>query len=147
MKIMVSACLTGENCKYNGGNNLQPELLRLLSGHTVIPGCPEILGGLPTPRVPAEIVEGTVWNREGVSVDDAFRQGAEAALDIAKREKPDLIILQSRSPSCGVKEVYDGTFSGQLIPGQGLFAGLAQASGYRVMDVEDILAAGTVITA
>ncbi len=147
MKIMVSACLTGENCKYNGGNNLQPELLRLLSGHTVIPVCPEILGGLSTPRVPAEIVEGTVWNREGVSVDDAFRQGAEAALDIAKREKPDLIILQSRSPSCGVKEVYDGTFSGQLIPGQGLFAGLAQASGYRVMDVEDILAAGTVITA
>ena len=147
MKIMVSACLTGENCKYNGGNNLQPELLRLLSGHTVIPVCPEILGGLPTPRVPAEIVERTVWNREGVSVDDAFRHGAEAALDIAKREKPDLIILQSRSPSCGVKEVYDGTFSGQLIPGQGLFAGLAQASGYRVMDVEDILAAGTVITA
>ena len=147
MKIMVSACLTGEKCKYNGGNNLQPELLRLLSGHTVIPVCPEILGGLPTLRVPAEIVEGTVWNREGVSVDDAFRQGAEAALDIAKREKPDLIILQSRSPSCGVKEVYDGTFSGQLIPGQGLFAGLAQASGYRVMDVEDILAAGTVITA
>ena len=147
MKIMVSACLTGENCKYNGGNNLQPELLRLLSGHTVIPVCPEILGGLPTPRVPAEIVKGTVWNRKGISVDDAFRQGAEAALDIAKREKPDLIILQSRSPSCGVKEVYDGTFSGQLIPGQGLFAGLAQAAGYRVMDVEDILAAGTVITA
>ena len=75
MKIMVSACLLGENCKYSGGNNLRPELLRLLSGHTVIPVCPEVLGGLPTPRVPAEIVAGTVWNREGVSVDDAFRRG------------------------------------------------------------------------
>ena len=64
MKIMVSACLLGENCKYNGGNNLRPELLRLLSGHTVIPVCLEVLGGLPTPRIPAEIVTGTVWNRK-----------------------------------------------------------------------------------
>ena len=143
MKIMVSACLLGENCKYSGGNNLRPELLRLLSGHTVIPVCPEVLGGLPTPRVPAEIVAGTVWNREGVSVDDAFRRGAKAALEIAKREKPDLIILQSRSPSCGVKEVYDGTFSGRLIPGLGVFAALAQAAGFRVMDIDDILADGT----
>ena len=143
MKIMVSACLLGENCKYSGGNNLRPELLRLLFGHTVVPVCPEVLGGLPTPRVPAEIVAGTVWNREGVSVDDAFRRGAEAALDIAEREKPDLIILQSRSPSCGVKEVYDGTFSGRLIPGRGIFAGLAQAAGFRVMDVDDVLAEGT----
>lgn len=143
MKIMVSACLLGENCKYNGGNNLRPELLRLLSGHTVIPVCPEVLGGLPTPRVPAEIVAGTVLNREGVSVDDAFRRGAEAALAIAKREKPDLIILQFRSPSCGVKEVYDGTFSGRLIPGRGIFAALAQAAGFRVMDIADIPAEGT----
>ncbi len=143
MKIMVSACLLGENCKYNGGNNLRPELLRLLSGHTVIPVCPEVLGGLPTPRIPAEIVTGTVLNREGVSVDDAFRHGAEAALDIAKREKPDLVILQSRSPSCGVKEVYDGTFSGRLIPGRGVFASFAQAAGFRVMDIDDVLAEGT----
>ena len=143
MKIMISACLLGENCKYNGGNNLRPDLLRLLAGHTVIPACPEVLGGLPTPRVPAEIVAGTVLNREGVSVDDAFRQGAEAALDIAKREKPDLIILQSRSPSCGVKEIYDGTFSGRLIPGRGIFAGLAQAAGFSVVDIDDVLTEGT----
>ena len=138
MKIMVSACLLGENCKYNGGNNRNPELLRLLSGHTVIPVCPEVLGGLPVPRVPAEIVNGAVMNREGISVDDAFRQGAEKALEIALREKPDLIILQPRSPSCGVAEVYDGTFSGKLVSGHGVFAGLALKAGFQVVDAENL---------
>ena len=147
MKIMVSACLLGENCKYSGGNNLRPELLRLLAGHTVIPVCPEILGGLPTPRIPAEIVNGTVINREGQSVDAAFRLGAEKALETALREKPDLIILQSRSPSCGVREVYDGTFSGKKIPGRGIFAELAVRAGFRVMDAEDILTDFSAVTA
>ena len=137
MKIMVSACLLGDNCKYNGGNNRSPELLHLLSGHKVIPVCPEVLGGLPTPRVPAEIVNGTVINREGVSVDDAFRRGAKKALEMARQEKPDLIILQSRSPSCGVKEIYDGTFSGKLVPGHGIFAEMALQAGFRVIDAED----------
>ena len=137
MKIMVSACLLGEKCKYNGGNNRNPGLLHLLSGHKVIPVCPEVLGGLPTPRVPAEIVNGTVINREGVSVDDAFRRGAKKALEMARQEKPDLIILQSRSPSCGVKEIYDGTFSGKLVPGHGIFAELALQAGFRVIDAED----------
>ena len=140
MKIIVSACLLGENCKYNGGSNRCEELLRLLSGHTVIPVCPEVLGGLPVPRVPAEIAHGIVMNRDGVSVDAAFRQGAETALEAARLQKPDLIILQSRSPSCGVKEVYDGTFSGVLVPGRGVFADLALRAGFRVLDVEDVLA-------
>jgi len=139
MKIMVSACLLGENCKYNGGNNLNPELLQMLSGHTVIPICPEVMGGLPTPRTPAEIVNGEVINREEVSVDAKFREGASRALEKARQEKPDLIILQSRSPSCGVKEIYDGTFSGRLVSGHGIFAGLAQENGFPVMDVEDCL--------
>ena len=137
MKIMVSACLLGENCKYNGGNNLNPKLLQMLSGHTVIPICPEVMGGLPTPRTPAEIVNGEVINREGVSVDAKFREGASRALEKARQEKPDLIILQSRSPSCGVKEIYDGTFSGRLVSGHGVFAGLAQENGFPVMDVKD----------
>ncbi len=135
---MVSACLLGENVKYNGGNNKNKMLLRLLSGHTVIPVCPEVLGGLPVPRTPAEIVNSEVINRNGESVDEAFRKGAEKALEIAKQEKPDLIILQSRSPSCGVKQVYDGTFTGTLIPGQGVFAQMAQEAGFKVMDIEDI---------
>jgi len=138
MKIMVSACLLGENCKYNGGNNRNPELLHLLSGHEVVPVCPEVLGGLPTPRAPAEIVNGVVINREGVSVDDAFRLGAKKAIEMARQEKPDLIILQSRSPSCGVKEIYDGTFSGKLIPGYGVFAEMALQAGFRVIDAEDV---------
>ena len=135
---MVSACLLGENVKYNGGNNKNETLLRLLSGHTVILVCPEVLGGLPVPRTPAEIVNGEVINRNGESVDEAFRKGAEKALEIAKQEKPDLIILQSRSPSCGVKQVYDGTFTSTLIPGQGVFAKMAQEAGFKVMDIEDI---------
>ena len=137
MKIMVSACLLGENCKYNGENNLNPELLRLLSGHTVIPVCPEVLGGLPVPRVPAEIMNDTVMNRDGISVDAEFREGAEKALEIARKEKPDMIILQSRSPSCGVKEIYDGSFSGKLISGHGVFARLLLENGFLVADVED----------
>lgn len=137
MKILVSACLLGENCKYNGGNNIRPDLLRFLSGHRVIPVCPEVLGGLPVPRVPAEIVNGTVMNREGECVDAAFRLGAEKALDLAKQEQPDLIILQSRSPSCGTKQVYDGTFSGKLILGEGVFARMARQAGFQILDVED----------
>ena len=137
-KIMVSACLLGENVKYNGGNNKNETLLRLLSGYSVIQVCPEVLGGLPVPRTPAEIVNGEVINRNGESVDEAFRKGAEKTLEIAKQEKPDLIILQSRSPSCGVKQVYDGTFTGTLIPGQGVFAQMAQEAGFKVIDIEDI---------
>ena len=142
MKIMVSACLLGKRCKYNGGSNENPELIRMLSGHTVIPVCPEVLGGLPVPRIPAEIVNGVVMNREGVSVDAEFRNGAERALEIAEEEQPDLIILQPRSPSCGVKEIYDGSFSGKRIPGRGVFAEMAVRRGFRVEDAEDILQKG-----
>ena len=138
MKIVVSACLLGENCKYNGGNNRNETLIHMLSGHSVIPVCPELLGGLPVPRIPAEIVDGAAVRRDGVSVDDAFRRGAERALEIAKKEQPDLIILQSRSPSCGVKQIYDGSFSGTLIPGQGIFAKMAAEAGFRVADAEDL---------
>ena len=144
MKIMVSACLLGENCKYNGGNNRNERLLQLLRGHTVIPVCPEVLGGLPTPRVPAEIVNGTVMNREGISVGGEFRKGAEKALRIAEKEQPDCMILQSRSPSCGAKQIYDGTFSGTLISGRGIFAGMAEKAGFRVMDIGDVLKEGAI---
>ena len=138
MKIMVSACLLGENCKYDGGNNRNEALLQRLAGHEVIPVCPETAGGLPVPRVPAELVCGKAVTRDGRDVDAAFRLGAEKTMEIAEREKPDLIILQSRSPSCGVNEVYDGTFSGRKIPGHGLFAGLALRAGFRVADIEDL---------
>ncbi len=138
MKIMISACLAGENCKYNGGNNLNEEILRLMSENEVILVCPEQLGGLPTPRVPSEIRDGKVFTKDGRNVDRYFREGAQKALEIAFREQPDLIILQSRSPSCGVKERYDGTFSEMLIEGSGVTAELLKKNGFSIIDVEDL---------
>ena len=138
MKILVSGCLLGENCKYNGGNNYSEKVAEYIKGHEVISVCPECLGGLPTPRVPAEIVNGVVTNREGQIVDTEFRKGAEVALEIAKKEQIDLAILQSRSPSCGVKQIYDGTFSGTRIDGQGVFARLLNENGFKIIDIEDL---------
>lgn len=138
MKILVSACLLGKNCKYNGGNNLNQGVLEFIEGHEVIGVCPEQLGGLSTPRLPAEIVAGLVTNKEGVSVDNEFRKGAQEALAVALENKVDLAILQSRSPSCGVKEIYDGSFSGKKIKGQGVFAKLLSARGIKVRDAEDV---------
>lgn len=138
MKILVSACLLGKNCKYNGGNNLNQGVLDFVEGHEVIGVCPEQLGGLSTPRLPAEIVDGVVTNKEGVSVDAEFRKGAQSALAAALENKVDLVILQSRSPSCGVKEIYDGNFSGKKIKGQGVFAKLLSAHGIKVLDAEDV---------
>lgn len=135
---MVSACLVGRNCKYNGGNNLNASLIAFLEGKKVIPVCPEVAGGLPTPRLPAEIVDGEVRRRDGVSVDLEYRRGAEACLEIAMREKPDIVILQSRSPSCGVNQIYDGTFTGTRIDGSGVFAELLKGNGFAVVDVEDL---------
>lgn len=138
MKIMVSACLLGENCKYSGGNNRNEKVLEYIKGHEVFPVCPEVMGGLPTPRVPAEIIGGKVVNKDGVSVDREFRAGAQTALEIAKREQIDLAILQPRSPSCGAREIYDGTFSGRRIPGQGVFTRMLCENGFRVVDAEEL---------
>lgn len=138
MKILVSACLLGENCKYNGGNNYNEKVLYFIEGHEVVPVCPECLGGLPTPRISAEIVDGVVINKAGVSVDKEFRMGAERALQIAIDNRVDMAILKSKSPSCGVKGIYDGTFSGTLISGQGVFAELLVKNNIKVIDVEDL---------
>ena len=138
MKIMVSACLTGENCKYNRGNNRNEKVLQLMQNNEVITVCPEQMGGLPTPRLPAEIRDGLVTARDGRIVDREFRRGAEKCLEVARQEQPDLIVLQSRSPSCGVKQRYDGTFTGTLVGGTGVTAQLLMDSGFRVVDVEDL---------
>ena len=138
MKVIVSACLAGDNCKYNGGNNLNQKIMDFLQSHEIIKVCPEVLGGLPIPRPSAEIVEGQVMNNEGKNVTEEFTLGAQKAFEIVQKENPDLIILQSRSPSCGIKQIYDGTFSGRKIPGHGLFAALCINAGYKVLDIEDI---------
>ena len=138
MRIMVSACLLGENCKYSGGNNRSEKVLAFIRGHEVFPVCPEVMGGLPTPRTPAEIVQDTVINKAGVNVDQAYRLGAQKALEIAKREKIDMAIMQPRSPSCGAKEIYDGTFSGRRIPGMGVTAALLKENGFCVVDADEL---------
>ena len=138
MKIMVSACLLGENCKYNGQNNYSEKLATFLKDHTVIPVCPEVFGGLPIPRSSCEIVNNEVLSKDGKSFTNEYLKGANMALDIARKEKVDLMILQSRSPSCGVNQIYDGTFSGNKIKGHGIFANLAINEGYKVMDIEDL---------
>ena len=138
MRIMVSACLLGENCKYSGGNNRHEKVLEYIKGHEVIPVCPEVMGGLPTPRPPAEIVSGEVINRLGVSVDREYRLGAEKALKLAREKQIDLAILQPRSPSCGTREIYDGTFSGKRIPGMGVTAALLRENGFRVIGADEL---------
>ena len=138
MIIGVSACLLGENCKYNGGNNGSDKVKKFVKGHTVVPVCPEVMGGLSTPRDPAEIIGGVVRQKSGRSVDGEFREGARAALQKIKDAGADVVILQSRSPSCGVNEIYDGTFTGRLVKGKGIFAAMLEEEGIRAVDVEEL---------
>ena len=138
MKIIVSACLLGQRCKYNGGDNYSEKVAKYIKGHDVIPVCPELKGGLSVPRIPCEIVDGIVTNRDGEVKDHEFRVGAEICLKKALDEKADLAILQSRSPSCGVNQVYDGSFSGKLKAGRGVFAELLSEHGIKVIDAEDL---------
>ncbi|MBP5332505.1 MAG: DUF523 domain-containing protein [Lachnospiraceae bacterium] len=138
MKIIVSACLLGENCKYSGGNNYNEKVAEFIKGHAVIPVCPEVAGGLPVPRVPCEIVNGVVTGADGKSRNAEFRSGAEICLETAIKEKVDLAILQPRSPSCGIGQIYDGTFSGKLIPGNGVFAQMLKERGIKVINAQEL---------
>lgn len=138
MKILVSACLLGDNCKYNGGNNYSQKLMDFIKGHEIFKICPEVMGGLSIPRKPAEIVNGIVVNKDGISVDEQYKKGAQLVLEIALKNQVDMAILQSRSPSCGVNEIYDGTFSGTKITGMGVCASLLKENGIKVIDIEDL---------
>lgn len=137
-KIAVSACLLGENCKYNGGNNRDEAVLNFIKDKEVIPVCPEVAGGLPIPRIPVEIVNGVAINREGINVDKVFHLGVERMLEKLAGEEIDLVILQPRSPSCGSKQVYDGTFTGTLKSGQGMFARALIEKGYKVVEPDEL---------
>ena len=135
MNVLVSACLLGENCKYNGKNNRNEALIRRLQGHHVIPVCPEVLGGLGTPRPCVGLQNGRAVDCNGKDVDAAFRAGVAKALARIEGQAIDLAVLQSRSPTCGVRQIYDGSFTGTLIDGQGLLAAALTARGIRVVDV------------
>ena len=138
MKIAVSACLLGHNCKYSGGNNLSRKVLDYIEGHEVIPVCPEVTGGMPTPRVPVELKNGKAINRDGEDVTEFFLRGVEKTMKKLDGETIDLAILQSRSPSCGCKQVYDGSFTKTLIEGKGMFAQALAAAGIPMMDGDDV---------
>lgn len=138
MKIVVSACLLGENCKYNGGNNYSAAVAKFVEGREVIPVCPELLAGLGIPREPIEIVNGVVRRQDGTSVDEALRKAVEQILAQLEGQDIECVILKSRSPTCGVKQVYDGTFSGVLVDGMGVLALALQEKGYKVVDSEDL---------
>ena len=138
MRIVVSACLLGENCKYNGGNNRNERVLHFVEGHEVIRVCPEMLGGLPCPRKPVEWVGDRVLTRDGDDCTEAFHLGVQRAMEIIGDGPIDLAILQSRSPTCGVKQIYDGTFSGVRIDGMGALARALHERGIPLMDAEDV---------
>lgn len=138
MKILVSACLMGRDCKYNGGNNFNERVAAFVQGREVIEICPEELAGLGVPRKPVEIVNGVLMDREGNSVDEALRTAIRRAVEALRIEDIDCAILQSRSPTCGVNEIYDGTFSRTKIPGSGVFAQALKDVGVKVIDVEDL---------
>lgn len=138
MTILVSACLLGENCKYNGGNNRNDRVLQYVEGHRVIPVCPEMLSGLGAPRKPVELRGERVVTVDGEDHTEAFQRGVALAMAAIAGETIDLAILQSRSPTCGVKQIYDGTFTRKKIDGQGLLARALKARGVPLMDAEDV---------
>lgn len=131
--LLISACLLGVRCRYDGGGKEIPELQRLKARYQLVPVCPEIMGGLPTPRPPAEIKAGRVMNREGADVTLRFRRGAEEALRLAQLFDCKWALLKERSPSCGVGMVYDGSFGGGLCPGDGVCAALLKQNGVTVL--------------
>ena len=137
-KILVSGCLLGENCKYNGGNNYNPRVVEFLKDKEVISICPEMMAGMGCPRNPIEIVDGVLTDCHGKNVDALIRKSVMEIMERIRDEEIQCAILQSRSPTCGVNQVYDGTFSGKLIPGSGIFAKSLMDAGYLVIDGEDI---------
>ena len=138
MRILISACLLGVRCRYDGQSKACPAALELLKDHALIPVCPEQLGGLPTPRLPAEIQGNKVINRDGVDVTAPYQKGAEEAARLYQLFHCDCAILKARSPSCGCGQVYDGSFSGTLVPGDGITAQALKRLGVRVLTEETL---------
>lgn len=142
MNILVSHCFLGEPCRYDGTSRLDRQVIALHSaGHNLIPVCPEVLGGLETPRSPAELQpDGRVLTQDGQDVTAAYRAGAERVLEIARESGCTVAVLKARSPSCGCGEIYDGTFTHTVKPGWGIAARLLADAGLEVMDEEHLQA-------
>lgn len=137
-KILVSACLLGTNCKYNGNNNLNEKVLEYIKDKEVIPVCPEIMGGLSTPRPPSEIIGNKVFNNQNQDVTKEYEKGAEETLKLAKLFNVKKALLKAKSPSCGKDKIYDGTFKGILVPGMGKTVQLLKENGIEVISEIDL---------
>ena len=131
-KLLISACLLGRNCKYSGGNNYHPLTEALRQRYELVPVCPECMGGLPIPHDPAERVGDKVFSRTGADVTAQFQTGAELTLRRAQQTGARLALLKERSPSCGHGAIYDGTFTGTVVPGSGVTAALLAKNGVMV---------------
>ena len=137
-KILISACLIGDKTRYDGKSNYHPLIKELLQKYELIPFCPEVEGGLKTPRLPNEIKKGQVYNSDGKDVTKYFNEGAEKALNICKYCNIKIAILKDGSPSCGSKVIHDGSFSGRKIKGMGITASLLEHYGIKVISEDEI---------
>lgn len=137
MKV-VSACLAGFKCSWDGTSRPCQKIIKLVKEGKAIPVCPEQLGGLPTPRIPAEQKGDKVFGKNGKDLTKEFLKGAQEVLKIAKLNNCKEAILKSKSPSCGSNRVYDGTFSGKLVNGDGILAGLLKKNSIKVFTEEEI---------
>ena len=137
-KIIVSKCLLGSPCRYDGVSKPCNEVIALGEKYELIPICPEVMGGLPTPRIPAEIKNGEVIRKDGVSVTENYKIGAERSLKIAKENNCKIAILKSKSPSCGCGLIYDGTYSRVLIEGNGITADLFLKNNIKVINESEL---------
>ena len=133
MKILISRCLLGEPCRYDGKSIPCEDAIKLKEKYEFVPVCPEVLGGLKTPRCPAERVGDKVLTKEGKDVTKEYTHGAELALEIATENGCTIAVLKEKSPSCGCGEIYDGTFSKALTDGDGVTAGLLKKNGIKVI--------------
>lgn len=136
--LLVSACLLGVCCRYDGESKPNAEVIKLRENYVLIPICPEVDGGLTTPRTPSERVGDKVLMRDGKDVTENYRLGAEAALERAKSFGCTMAILKARSPSCGKGKIYDGSFSGRLTDRDGVCAELLLSHGIEVYTEEEI---------
>jgi len=140
-KVLISSCLLGENVKYDGTNNsiTQNQFIQKLQKlNLIVSICPEVEGGLPTPRVPVEIRNKRAINKEGKDETDEFEQGANKALEVALQNDIEMAIMKSKSPSCGAEQIYDGTFSKTLINSDGMSVALLKANGIKVFTENEL---------
>lgn len=137
-KILISACLVGDKTRYDGKSSYNPLVKQLMEKYELIPFCPEVEGGLPTPRKPSEITKDKVVMKDGKDVSRAFARGAELAWNICNYLGIEIAILKEDSPSCGVHRIHSGQFDGKLIEGKGITTAYLVSKGIRVISDEEI---------